>query len=60
MVKTKTAKFIQFAVASALMAKEDAKLNLNDEDPYRIGSVVGSGSGGSFWREDQIVLVRIS
>ncbi len=44
--KMKTAKFIQFAIASALMAKEDAKLDLSKDDPYRLGAVVGSGIGG--------------
>jgi 3-oxoacyl-[acyl-carrier-protein] synthase II len=52
-IKMKTAKFIQFAIASALMAKEDAKLNLNDGDPYRVGVVVGSGIGGIAVIEEQ-------
>lgn len=45
-VKMKTAKFIQFAVASAIMAREDAELDLGKGDPYRAGAVVGSGIGG--------------
>ncbi len=51
--KMKTAKFIQFALASALMAKEDAQLDLNKCDPYRVGSVVGSGIGGIAVIEEQ-------
>ncbi|MBM3211981.1 beta-ketoacyl-ACP synthase II [Candidatus Poribacteria bacterium] len=52
-VKMKTARFIQFAIASALMAKEDAGLDLSKEDPYRIGSIVGSGIGGISVIEEQ-------
>jgi len=51
--KMKTAKFIQFAIACALMAKEDAKLDLSNDDPYRIGAVVGSGIGGIGVIEEQ-------
>ncbi|MGQ9610648.1 MAG: beta-ketoacyl-ACP synthase II [bacterium] len=51
--KMKTAKFIQFALASALMAKEDAQLDLSKCDPYRVGSVVGSGIGGIAVIEEQ-------
>ncbi len=52
-IKMKTAKFIQFAIACALMAKEDARLDLSHDDPYRIGSVVGSGIGGIAVIEEQ-------
>lgn len=52
-VKMKTAKFIQFAIACALMAKEDAKLDLSNDDPYRVGAVVGSGIGGIAVIEEQ-------
>lgn len=37
---------IQFAVAAAKMAWEDSGLNLSKEDPYRIGTLIGSGIGG--------------
>jgi len=52
-IKMRTAKFIQFAIASALMAKEDAKLDLNNDDLYRVGAVVGSGIGGIAVIEEQ-------
>ncbi len=52
-IKMKTAKFIQFAIACALMAKEDAKLDLSNDDPYRAGAVVGSGIGGIAVIEEQ-------
>lgn len=51
--KMKTAKFIQFAIACALMAKEDAELDLSNDDPFRVGAVVGSGIGGIAVIEEQ-------
>ncbi len=39
-------RFIQFAVAAAKLARQDAKLGEGDVDPCRIGVVVGSGAGG--------------
>lgn len=52
-VKFRTAKFIQFALASALMAKEDAKLDISKCDPYRVGAIIGSGIGGIAVIEEQ-------
>ncbi|MDO4304165.1 MAG: beta-ketoacyl-ACP synthase II [Bacillota bacterium] len=37
--------FSQYAVAAAKEALLDAKLNMEEEDPYRIGCAVGSGIG---------------
>jgi 3-oxoacyl-[acyl-carrier-protein] synthase II len=51
--KFKTARFIQFAIASALMAKDDAGLDLGKYDPYRVGTVIGSGIGGIAVIEEQ-------
>ncbi|MEW5766455.1 MAG: beta-ketoacyl-ACP synthase II [bacterium] len=42
----RTARFTQFAVASASQAIEDAKLELGRENPDQIGVLVGSGIGG--------------
>lgn len=39
-------RFIQFAVAAANMAVEDAKLDMSKEEPTRVGTVVGSAAGG--------------
>lgn len=36
----------QFAIAAAKLAVDDSKLNLDDEDRDRIGTIVGSGIGG--------------
>ena len=37
--------FCQYAVAAAKEAIEDAKLDMEQEDPYRVGCSVGSGIG---------------
>ena len=37
--------FSQYAVAAAKEAIEDAKLDMEKEDPYRVGVAVGSGTG---------------
>lgn len=55
--KLKTARFIQYAIASALMAKEDAKLDIAKEDPYSIGVIVGSGIGGIAVIEEQLKIL---
>lgn len=38
--------FVQYAVASAKMAVEDANLNIEQENPERMGCIIGSGIGG--------------
>ena len=38
--------FVQYAVAGAKLAVDDAKLNTNEENPERMGCVIGSGIGG--------------
>jgi 3-oxoacyl-[acyl-carrier-protein] synthase II len=37
--------FCQYAVAASKEALEDSKINMDEEDPYRIGVSVGSGIG---------------
>jgi len=39
-------RFTQLAFAAAKMAIEEAKLDMEKEDPFRVGVVVGSGIGG--------------
>ena len=41
--------FSQYAVAAAKEAFEDAGLDMAEEDPYRIGTIIGSGIGGGAW-----------
>jgi 3-oxoacyl-[acyl-carrier-protein] synthase II len=46
-------RFVQYAVASAKMAVEDAKLVINEENAERIGVTIGSGIGGMETYEEQ-------
>jgi 3-oxoacyl-[acyl-carrier-protein] synthase II len=39
-------KFVQFAVAAAKMAVQDAKLDMSVEDKFRVGTIIASGIGG--------------
>lgn len=39
-------RYVQFAIASARMAVEDARINLSDADPEMVGVYLGSGIGG--------------
>lgn len=47
------AKFSQFAIAAATQAIEESKLNMEEEDPYRVGCIVGSGIGSLQIIEDE-------
>ncbi len=49
----KSDRFSQFAVATAQMALENARIEPAKEDPYRIGVLVGSGIGGLRTIEEQ-------
>jgi 3-oxoacyl-[acyl-carrier-protein] synthase II len=42
----RTDRFIQFAVGASRLAVADAKLDFANEDPERVGVVVGSAAGG--------------
>jgi len=46
-------RFQQFALASALMAVEDAGLEIDEENADRVGVIVGSGIGGLATMEEQ-------
>lgn len=46
-------RYVQFAMAAAQMAVEDAKLNLDKENKQRIGVIVGTGIGGIETLENQ-------
>ena len=37
--------FSRYAVIAAMEAMEDSKLNMDNEDPFRVGCIVGSGVG---------------
>lgn len=49
----KSDRFVQFAVASSHMALKDANLDIKQEDPHRVGVLVGSGIGGLRVIEEQ-------
>ncbi len=46
-------RFTQFAVAAARQAVNDSSLDFSKENPYRIGSIVGTGIGGIKEIEEQ-------
>lgn len=46
-------RFTQFAIGAAAQAIEDSGLDLDKEDPYRVGAIVGTGIGGLNEIEDQ-------
>ncbi len=45
--------FVQYAVVAAYEAVEDAGLNMDAEDPTRVGVILGSGIGGIHTLEQQ-------
>ncbi len=51
-------RFTQYAVASALMAVEDAKLAINESNADRIGVWIGSGIGGMETYEQQFAIFQ--
>lgn len=46
-------RFTQFAIAASKMALEDSKLDLDNEDRTRIGTLIGTGIGGMDTLHDQ-------
>jgi 3-oxoacyl-[acyl-carrier-protein] synthase II len=48
-------RFTQFALGAASQAMDDSGLELDKEDPYRIGAIVGTGIGGLNEIEEQHV-----
>lgn len=51
----RTDRFVHLGLASAKMALEDSRLDLEKEDRTRIGVVIGSGLGGLLFHEEQMV-----
>lgn len=51
-------RFTQFAMAAAKMALEDSCLNLNQENPEKIGVIVGSGIGGLQTIEEEFTALQ--
>jgi 3-oxoacyl-[acyl-carrier-protein] synthase II len=55
---TQMDRFCQFGVWAAGEALEDAGLDPGKEDPYRLGSVLGSGIGGLEYYEQQAAVLH--
>lgn len=51
-------RFTQYAVASALMAVEDASLEINEDNANRVGVWIGSGIGGMETYEEQFKIFQ--
>jgi len=51
-------RFVQFAVSAAKMAAQDSGIDISKEDPYRVGTVLGSGIGGLHTIENQVNVYR--
>ncbi|WP_027414564.1 beta-ketoacyl-ACP synthase II [Aneurinibacillus terranovensis] len=55
----RTDRFVQFAVAAAKMAVEDAKLDIGEENAERVGVYIGSGIGGlGTWEDQHTILLE--
>lgn len=54
----RTDPFIQFAIAATQEAVADAKLNMAEEEPVRVGVIVGSGLGGVTTTIENEVLIQ--
>ncbi len=50
-------RYAQLGLAAAKMAVEDSKLNLEEENKYKIGVCVGTGLGGLLYHEEQIAKI---
>ena len=48
-------KFVHFGLACTKMAMQDSRLNLEGQDKYRIGVILGSGLGGMMFHEEQMM-----
>jgi 3-oxoacyl-[acyl-carrier-protein] synthase II len=50
-------RFSQFAVSAAMQAVKESGLDFSKEDPYRMGSIVGTGIGGIKEIEEQHLIL---
>ncbi len=53
----RTDRFVQLAIAASNLAVSDAKLDMPNEDPERVGVVVGSAAGGFLTIEEQYKII---
>ena len=52
---TRVDRFVHFGLVCADMAVKDSKLDLKSENTDRAGVIIGSGSGGQLFHEEQII-----
>ncbi|MBI3602746.1 MAG: beta-ketoacyl-ACP synthase II [Candidatus Omnitrophica bacterium] len=55
-VANKVDRFVHLGLASAQMALEDSRLDLEKEDKNRVGVIIGSGLGGILFHEEQMMV----
>lgn len=52
-------RFVQFSVAASLLAVKDSGLEITDDNAPRVGTLIGSGIGGtSTWEEQHRILIE--
>ena len=53
-------RYTQFALVAANEALNDSKINIDNENPYRIGVVMGTGAGGfdTFEKQHKIIIQK--
>lgn len=56
----RNARFVQLAIVAAREAMKDSGLDMEKENPWRVGSFVGCGIGGIDFMEEQILLMARS
>ncbi|MBF0489053.1 MAG: beta-ketoacyl-ACP synthase II [Candidatus Omnitrophica bacterium] len=54
-VVSKVDRFVHFGLAASKMAIDDSRLDMTQEDKYRVGVVMGSGLGGCIFHEEQMI-----
>ena len=57
-VAKRTDRYAQLGFTAAKMATEDSRLNLEQEDKYKIGVCIGTGLGGILFHEQQIAKIK--
>ena len=58
-VAKRTDRYAQLGIAAAKMAVDDSKLNIEQEDKYKIGVCIGTGLGGVLFHEEQIAKIKV-
>jgi 3-oxoacyl-[acyl-carrier-protein] synthase II len=51
-------RFAQYALAASTEAQQDAQIDFDSEDPYKIGVFIGTASGGEFSETQYVVFME--